>query len=160
MSFKELKTAELRAAAKAFAVDEDEVIDKSNAAILQAALVEAGVTWEMYQEMFFPNVEPTPEPVVTNPAPGVLVSDSLESRPLVVEPEEVVIITKEEHPKLPTTQQYLVKMVRENPYFEISGFKFTKDHPYNLMSAEQAEVVLREEGFRQALPSEVQEFYG
>lgn len=160
MSFKELKIAELRAVAKAFAVDEDDVVDKSNAATLQAALAESGVTWEMYQEMFFPDVEPEPVENISNPAPGVLVSDTVLPKPLAVEPEEVVIITKEEYPKLTANEQYLVKMVRENPYFEIEGLKFTQEHPYNLMDANKAERVLREEGFRQALPSEVQEYYG
>lgn len=146
-SFKDLDTKELREAATAFAVDSDEVIAKSNAVTLRAALAENGVTWKMYMDMFHPAAE---ENTVK----------SEDVAPTKEEVGETVIITKEEKPVLPVNEQYLIKMVRENPLFEIAGFRFTQDHPYVLMNAAQAQVVLQEDGFRQAHPAEVQEFYG
>lgn len=54
----------------------------------------------------------------------------------------------------------LVKMDRENPAYEINGYKFTREHPYVAMSEEDAEFIFESQvGFRMATPRELQEYY-
>lgn len=146
-----------RTAEEDFAVElsDDE---KKSKKLIAAALLESGVTFEQYLEINphqrenFPEYakpeEKSPESVVTTEQVAPVEN---------VVPEE--IITKEERPKLTNEQPWLIKMERKNPLFEIAGHKFTSEHPYVLMSANDAEVVLRESGFRQAYPSEIQEYY-
>ncbi len=56
--------------------------------------------------------------------------------------------------------QVLVKMTRKNPTYETNGHRFTKEHPYVLMSPEEAQEIFdAEEGFVLAGPREVQEYY-
>lgn len=54
----------------------------------------------------------------------------------------------------------LVRMDRENPAYEINGYKFTREHPYVAMSQEDADFIFDTQiGFRMATPREVQEYY-
>jgi hypothetical protein len=54
----------------------------------------------------------------------------------------------------------LLKMERHNPSFQAFGFKFTREHPYALMSPEQAQQIIdTHEGFRLASPAEAKSFY-
>lgn len=56
--------------------------------------------------------------------------------------------------------EVVVKMERENPTFEVLGYRFTREHPYVVMSAQDAQEIFdRERGFRQATPREAQEYY-
>ena len=49
---------------------------------------------------------------------------------------------------------------RENLYFEFRKYKFTKDHPFAVMSAEDADYLLKtEKGFAVASPGEAAEYY-
>ena len=55
----------------------------------------------------------------------------------------------------------LVRMRRANPSFEYRRYTFTQEHPYVLMSVDDANVLLRmETGFVIATPEEAKEFYG
>lgn len=71
----------------------------------------------------------------------------------------------EEAPVVPAAkkidgQEVVVKMERENGTFEVLGYRFTKRHPYVVMSASDAQEIFdRERGFRQATPREAQEYY-
>ena len=161
MSFDKLKIDELRRTAEddfAVTLSDDE---KKSKKLIAAALLESGVTFEQYlvanphqREVYAPETIPV-ENEVTEAVPAENVVTSAQ----VTAPPPVEIVVKEEVP-LSTQQQWLVKMERQNPLFEIAGHRFTKDHPYVLMNAADAEVVLREDGFRQAYPSEIQEYYG
>lgn len=154
MSFVKLDQSELfRTATVDFAVDVNESDTKK---VIVAALVESGVEFEQYlkanpaeREKFAP-AEPKVSTAITTQAIANLPAD-----------EPVEIITKEEHPKLTNTEKYLIKMVRENPLFEIKGHTFTTKHPYVLMDSEDAQYVLsKETGFRQAFPQELTDYYG
>ena len=179
-SFEDLKPTELyRSAIEDFALPV-EVEDKNKKKVLLAAFLEGGVTWKDYVDQH-PEVAPSEEEVqeaalkdslasgqvITSNAPS---HNTVDSAPGAVEPEnkwdeekeetvEEVIVAKPLDTN--TTQKYLIKMVRDNPLYETRGYRFTKEHPYNLVSAEDAEYMLtKEDGFRQATPSELQEFYG
>ena len=54
----------------------------------------------------------------------------------------------------------LLKMNRLNPSFEVFGFKFTKTHPYQVMSQKDAQKIMDTyDGFVVATPDEVKSFY-
>lgn len=54
----------------------------------------------------------------------------------------------------------LLKMARLNPSFEAYGYKFTKTHPYQVMSQEDAQKIMDTyEGFVIASPDEARSFY-
>jgi len=139
--------------------------EKSSKKLIAAALLENGVTFEQYLEFHperrddFPEYAKPVEPVATPVAENVVTSaDVLDGN------EQVEIVTKEAQPVLNANQQWLVKMDRQNPVFEVSApsgavHVFTQAHPYVLMSAVDAEHVLHEDGFRQAYPSEIQDYY-
>lgn len=135
-----------------FAVD---VKADDNKATVLAALVEAGVDWDQYATLKGLNTvkaDPTPPPAVdTGVAPEVDTADA-------AVPQEVEIITAA---PLPPVQKYLIKMNRPNVRFDVRGHKFTKEHPYALVSAEDANYILeKEKGFAMATPRELEEFYG
>lgn len=161
-SFKELKIADLRAVADGFGVDatggKEEIL---------ASLSEDGVTWEDYLAQAAPvqeenNVVKSADVTSGGPsAEELLLAKVAELEAKLAEAEKPVVVDAPvaQAPKLDPNTPWLVKMVRENPLFEIEGHRFTQEHPYALMDAAKADKVLREEGFRQALPSEVEEFY-
>lgn len=175
--FEDLKPTELyRSAIEDFALPVEEE-DKNKKKVLLAAFVEGGVGWADYVEQH-PEVAPDEEEVreaelkgalgrgevITSNAPAHNTVDSTPVEPEDkwdveegVEPEIVVA-----QPILPSpNQQYLIKMVRDNPLFEIRGHRFTKEHPYALVSSVDADYILtKEDGFRQATPGELTEFYG
>lgn len=153
----ELQKPELLAAAKHFGSDE-----KGNAKELLASLVEDGVTIEDYNLVFHPEPEKPVEQQAA-PAPNVLTTDVLDE--IYGEGEEEVpvveeLVTAPENADLAPKQKYLIKMTRKNPYFEFKHHKFTQERPYAIMSASDAQEILStEEGFRQAFPAELEEFY-
>lgn len=72
--------------------------------------------------------------------------------------------TQEEEDDAPTGVQFgstmLLKMTRLNPSFEVFGYKFTKTHPYQVMSQEDAQKIIDTyEGFIIASPDEAKSFY-
>ena len=60
-----------------------------------------------------------------------------------------------------TEDTELVRMTRANFRYDILGHTFTQAHPFVAMSKKQAQEIFdKEEGFRLATPTEVQEYYG
>ena len=175
--FEDLTPTELyRSGVEDFALDIDQT-DKNKKRILLAAFLEGGVEWNDYVAQH-PEVSPEKavvvEPVVVLESPVVMSNapthGSVEAE-VSVEPvnkwaeDEVVvpvgqnIIVAQPLVQQPG-QQYLIKMTRANPLFEVRGHRFTKEHPYALLNSKDADYVLtKEEGFRQATPSELEEFY-
>lgn len=153
-SFEDLKPAELyRSAVEDFALVVDEA-DKTKKKVLLAAFLEGGIEWDDYVAQH-PEVAPEPveEPVVVDPTVSVVAT-----APTLVDPTQVVVA---QAPVFQPAATYLIKMERDNPLYETRGYKFTQENPYALMSAADADYVLsREDGFRQATPSELQEYYG
>lgn len=158
--FKDLGVKELRrTAVEDFAVP---VESNDNADTVIAALTEAGVDWDQYVEMH-PEVKPEPaaveqtvvQTVERQPEPNrgnVITSESM--KPVTAEPvvQEPVVASG--------NQPWLIKMTRENVRYDTRGYTFTQDHPYALVQPEDVEYLLeKEDGFRQAYPSELSDFY-
>lgn len=152
-SFNDLDAPELyRSAIEDFALPVEEA-DKGKKKVLVAAFVEGGVSWADYVAQH-PEVapEPEPEPVNVIKAPNKKKAGRPQAGGNVITAKPIDA-TEEE--------QYLIKMTRENPLYETRGYRFTQEHPYALVSAADAQFILeREDGFRQAFPNELQEFYG
>lgn len=155
-SFTHLNKDELVAAVEYFGSLEPGVeAGDLNKESLKAALVEDGVTWKVYAEAFnldVPKDEPDEE------------EDNIVRSENVTKPKEdnvAEVVTQDPSPALKPSDKYLVKMTRKNPYFEFRRYKFTQDNPYAIMTADDAQAILQnEDGFRQAFPAELQEFYG
>lgn len=100
-------------------------------AVLLAELAEEGITEEDYKRMF--NVE----------------EDSAQ--------EEVSVV------KTPPSggPEILVKMNRANPTYEIRGYRFTSEHPYVVMSQQDAQEIFDADprGFVTATPKELEDYY-
>lgn len=157
--FKDLKPAELyRSAIEDFALPIDEA-DKDSKQVLLAAFAEGGVEWADYVKQH-PEVAPESAPVVeSEPARGGAITLGHQSDNLTVDDEPARVIVQET-PVYNPKDKLLIKMIRENPLFEVRGYRFTSAHPYNLVNPVDADYILRhEDGFRQALPSELEEFY-
>lgn len=138
MSFEKLSKAELvRTAEEDFAVD----VDKSwpKAKVIEE-LRNSGVDFSMYLEQ--------------NPDKAAEFSEvpaNVSNEP-VIKPAGPVQVEDE--------QKILIKMTRENPLYEIGRYRWTQKHPYVLVSLKDAEhILINEDGFRQATPGELQEYY-
>lgn len=150
--FEDYKVGELREIAEDEFAVESEGLNKQE---VLAALTESGVTWAMHVANH-PELQEEPEEEEKPKADGVVTTSQMKKQ----EEQPVEIVVKEEVP-LSSKQEWLIKMVRANPLYEIRGHRFTRDNPFALVSPEDAEYILtREKGFRQATPSELQEFYG
>lgn len=149
-SFNDLDVAELRrTAVEDFAVD---IKATDNKKTVLAALVEDGVEWEQYAALKGLSV-PEPEPVV-EPAPEVEPAEAT-----IPEPEVEIITATAPAPN--AVQKYLIRMERDNVRYDTRGYKFTQEHPYALVNADDANYILEKEiGFRMATPRELEEFYG
>lgn len=143
-SFRDLNKDELKAAALYFGTEDEGTKDA-----LVADLAENGVTWEQYVDAFLAE---KPEPSV--PETVEEFDEAFEAAsPVKVEAARPTALTPQ--------SSYLIKMDRKNPYFEFGTYKFTQDNPYVIMPADAAQAILtQEQGFRQATPAELQEFYG
>jgi len=158
--FEDFKVGELRTIAEdEFAV---EVGEKATKAEILAAMLESGVTFDQYLDLH-PKLravaEEKPQVVEAEETadPGVVTSAQMQEKPVE---EEVRIVVKEETP-LHTREEWLIKMDRANPLYEVRGHRFTQENPYALVSPVDAEYLLTQlDGFRQATPNELQEYYG
>jgi hypothetical protein len=138
MAFKQLHKDVLIQVAEDFAVElpfekDDDKLTKN---VIVKALDDDGITWKMYKEAF-------PDP---------------EDQEEVVKDDEPQTEAAAEFKAAP--QKVLVKMSRPNGTFEIRGYKFTKDHPFLPVDADDADyLVNNQEGFGIATPREVEEYY-
>lgn len=150
-SFKALKINELRAAADYFGAD-----SFGDEEAIRAALDEDGITWAMYcKEFGLPVTDEQADELDTLDFP-----EKVEDWEEKEEEDVSEVATAEPTPTLASDTKYLIRMTRKNPYFEYKRYKFTQEKPYAIMSAEDAQEILEnEDGFRQAYPKELQEFY-
>lgn len=181
--FEDLTNAQLRAFADTLRVDLGKATKKSD---IIAKLNQANVTWDMYLALDAVDDEPEAfeegglEPAVTEAVnatgepEAVLTAEELdpfeqalgESLEDLDEPveepaqPEVVVVpvpVKEEEP-----EYKIVKLVAENRYFEVLSYVFTREHPYVLVTSDDASNLIENYGgaFREASPREAKEFYG
>lgn len=149
-SFNDLNRAELVAAAEFYGSTTEGTV-----AELRAALAEDGVEWKLYEKDFGLVDQSTVNVIKSND-----VAPTREVTEVTVPVVEEVVVTEETNPVLPQGDKFLVKMNRDNPYFEFGNYKFSAEKPFQIMTAEDAERILtQEEGFAQATPFEYREFF-
>lgn len=108
-----------------------------------AKLADAGYTEEEHQRRHAPKNVVTTED--TNPQENTVKE--------VKDPESEV-------GQLKPADKILVKMTRENFSYEVKGYRFTKEHPFLAVDADDADwLIENEDGFRPASPKEAREFY-
>lgn len=134
MSFQKINKDDLlRMATEEFGIEFTNV-NPSKPEII-AALGESGVTWDMAKKF----------------------DKTIAAEAVIVEAE----VAQENAALKAAEPQTLLRMQRENSTYEIRGYKFTKEHPYGIVSESDAEwIVENDQGFRYATPREAQEFYG
>lgn len=137
MSFDKLRADELRDVVTQF-VGETEAKDAKNKNELLALLTDEGITFSMYQSLAKSD-KADPEDVLPPAAQ--------------TQNPEKVNVNDLDH-------QVVLKMERENGTFQAYGVTFTKAHPYAVVSEDQAnQICTTFQGFRPALPMELQEYY-
>jgi hypothetical protein len=137
MSLQKFKKAELEDKAVEIGLDVPEGATKKE---LEAFLDDAGVV----EEDFAVEEEAAVEPAADE-------SEETESAPVVEEePDEQV-----------KREDVLVKMDRQNVYYGTRWGEFSRQHPFKVLSWEDAKALMdNETGFRLANPSEAEEYYG
>lgn len=154
MSFASMKRDDLyELATENFAVDVAETATKPQ---IIAALAENGVSWEM-AKTYDKNAAAVEEVEEPSAPVGVITAAQTKAEPAreVVEVEVAPV----EVPAQP--EVVLIKMDRENPRYDIRGYRFTRDNPFALVKTEDADFILgHEDGFKMASPGEAKEFYG
>jgi len=77
--------------------------------------------------------------------------------------EEFLGIVEPVKPVTDADRTIVIKMTRDNYSFRIATptkeFTFTKKHPFAVVSPDEADWILEEEGFQIASPKEAREFY-
>lgn len=169
MSFETLKEEELREAAAMFAVDLDSCLTpagKVSKKLALAAFAEEGVTWDVYEaekaRLVAALEEAAEEKRLEEERLANVVKSQVNFDDDEVEPREAGVLVRKARPKRkrPDDDQVLVKMERQNPHYEVAGKIFTREHPFVLMSEDEADqIFMLEEGFRLATGREAAEYY-
>lgn len=130
--FASMREPELRAVVREYGIEDE---DLKTHADLVAALAEEGIQYDDYKQL-------------------------VEAGKAEDEDEVKEVVQTPKKSATSKSNEVLVKMERQNFHFEIFGHTFTKEHPYVLMSSEDAQEIFdHEEGFRIAQPREAQEYY-
>jgi hypothetical protein len=165
MSFKTVKAEDLL-----FVAREDLGIDLPEGAtkpVAIAAIAEAGLTWEKAVELS-PTLEEH-DRVLKAKEEEKRQADNVDNVVSTSQLKETSVNSVEE--KAPSATDVvasvirpaktLIRMDRENPTFQIRGYKFTQQSPFALVTEEDAEYLVDlNEGFYYATPKEAAEFYG
>src|SRR6478735_4967842 len=139
-----LNKKELLQVAEAFAVNTE---DSPTAAMLRVRFEEDGITQRMIDDYFG---EIAALEVAAKPT-GVITSEDVTQTGAVqndwasqnIKPSPAPV------PAAALDTHVLLRMTRENGTFEIRGYRFTKEHPFALVEAEDAQAIMdAEEGFR------------
>lgn len=160
MSFEKIKDEEvLYEAAAMFAVDLDSAKNskgKLNPTLVAAAFAEEGVTFDMYTALKAQHEEKKAELEAERLA-ALAAEEALQDDEDLEPVEDAVLVPKR---RAKREAEILVKMDRQNPHFETHGKVFTLQHPFVVMTPDEAQEIFDSEwGFRQATPREAQEYY-
>lgn len=159
MSFTQMKRDALYTlATENFGVEVSETATKPQ---IVAALAEMGVDWEM-AKTFDKSAAEVDEEIRAEEEATVITTTTMHvetpGSPVVQEVPVVVV----EKPVAPTAPEVaLLKMERENQRYDIRGYTFTRENPFVLVNADDADFIIsHEDGFKMASPREAKEFYG
>lgn len=170
MSFEKLSEADIKTAAAMFGVDLDSSMNQKGRVspkLAAAAFAEEGVTFDMYTELAAKQEQARQEAEAAEAEQAALEEQRLaaaiksthEMEEEDVEPEADFVPAPKRR-KRPASTDILVKMDRQNSYYEVRGKIFSREHPFVLMSEDEAQAIFDTEwGFRVATPREAAEYY-
>jgi len=146
MSFAELELPELKAVIASF-VGEDDAATVNSVPEAVKLLEDEGVQYAEYQK--WQQIEEAREDA----------DEHVE--PTTKQKKNAVKVTTAAKKKGNTPDEVVVKMTRPNMTYEVRGHRFTREHPFVVMTEDQAQEIfdLDGSGFRLATPREVQEYY-
>lgn len=167
MSFQNLNKDELLDVAEFFAVDV-EAADADNGPTkkeIVAALSEGDepVTWDDYKETYLESKK-TGKDKSKEQKREELVAEQARLEAEAAEKAKAEEESKGDSDEEPVADEdaednILLKYERKNPTWQVGKYTFTKAHPFLAVPASVAENLIRGGGFRQALPSEVTDYY-
>lgn len=133
-TFNDLNKAELFAVGEQFAVDLEMSMKKDD---MIKELEESGIDYESYAALLEEAKDEEPELAALDDTP-------------LDEPE----------PEVKDDATIVVKMTRLNPTYEALGYRFSRDHPFMLVTEEEADFLIEKDGgFQMASPREIREYY-
>jgi hypothetical protein len=151
MSFDKMKFEELVQVAEDFAVDITGLTTKGQ---VLGAIADDGVLYEKYAEL-----KAAKEANLAEIEAAALAEKAFEEEE-DLEPVEDTIVAPVKKGRKPKEEMVVVKMHRPNFYYEVGDKVFTKEHPFVVMTPEEAQDIFdHEEGFHLATPRETQEYY-
>lgn len=170
MSFNKLKAEDLL-----FVAQNDlglEVAPDANTKQVLAAITEAKIKWADAVELS-PTVAAVQDAIDEEKAAkareasqaAVVTTSSVKQEVVAEVPVSVLPVPAEDGGVLVVEDdtrpsKVLIRMERENPTYNVRGYKFTYDHPFCLVSEVDAEYLTSNiEGFYYATPKEAAEFY-
>lgn len=162
MSFEVMNEEELQMVAASFAVDLDDCYTpkgKLNPVLAAAAIAEEGVTFDMWETLV--KAREDAERKLKEAEEAAIAEKAIEeAEDLEPVEDEVEVTVAPKRGKKTLPNDVLVKMDRQNPYYEVAGKTFTKEHPFVVMTPDEAQQIFDfEDGFRIATPREAQEYY-
>lgn len=169
MSFEDLNKAELEKIADEFALDVENPDDEDE---LRAAVEAVGATEVV---LSFPDLaeklsEPEDEEEDDEPA-ALVTSENTPKKGVAAKKtakkataKKAAAKTTESAPQKSKTvvpdDRTLLKMTRNNPVYEVRGYRFTRNMPYVFVKNEDVDFLIEMEGgFTVAKPSEVESFF-
>lgn len=158
MSFEDFKPAELKAIAEEFVLDVD--LDDEEAvrgAVEGLDTDEVALSFPKFADRLATPDEEEESALVT--------SDATPKKTAKKAPAKKTVAKKAAAPKAePKTvvpdDRTLLKMTRNNPVYEVRGYRFTRAMPYVFVKTEDVDFLIEVEGgFTVAKPSEVESFF-
>ena len=146
---------ELQAIARSLFIELDEGATVKD---IRAKLHEEKVSDEDIENLeVVPEVDPN-APIATTVDQGIVTSTSLQEEAAAAAPAPFVAPATVE--EVAVSDTVLLKYERQNATFEILTYRFTREHPFLLVTKNDADYIVRNiPGFRPALQSEAEEFY-
>lgn len=157
MSLQAKSKAELEGIARALFVELPEGATKAD---IIAKFAEEEIKKEDYEGIEIPPEPSDDDPIVESPTEGIVTTSTLrhEEEAAPAPTQAVAPVAPQGVAVAPT--EVLLRCDRKNATFQILTYEFTREHPFKLVSAKDADYIVRNvPGFRPALQSEVEEFY-
>lgn len=153
IKLQDMQKPELLALADEFGVEASEDLNEKQ---IIARFVEDGVTQDMV-DTFVQGKEAAEKAAAEEAERKAAAANST---PTPEKPKARGVKAKVAVASVEVPEQVLLCMDRENPTYKVRGYTFTREHPFALVSAEDAEfIVEHEEGFTYATPKQAREFY-
>jgi hypothetical protein len=159
MSFEDFNKAELKKLADEFVLDvEDDASEEDLRAAVQGLKAEeVALSFPEWSDRLVEEEDDEDE------ESALVTSEATPKKAAKKAPAKKAAVKKTAAKKAETVVEddnYLIKMTRNNPVYEIRGYRFTRAMPYVYVKAADVDFLIEVEGgFQMAKPSEVEAFF-